>query len=69
MTLQPDDDVIIYECEDAWEIRIGAELHGLRRSLPSWAEAPLAVFLASSGPSIALWSCCDRSDPAIVGKR
>ena len=35
MTRQPDDDVIIYECLDAWEIRIGAELHGLRSTLES----------------------------------
>ena len=39
MTQQPDeDDVIIYECLDAWEIRIGDELHGLRFTL----EAALA---------------------------
>ncbi len=38
MTRQPDDDVIVYECQDAWEIRIGDELHGLRFTL----EAALA---------------------------
>ena len=31
MTQQPDeDDVIVYECLDAWEIRIGNEVHGRR---------------------------------------
>ncbi len=36
MTQQPDDiDVIIYECMDVWEIRIGDELHGLRFTLES----------------------------------
>ena len=39
MTRQPDeDDVIIYECGEFWEIRIGDELHGLRFTL----EAALA---------------------------
>ena len=31
MTQQSDDDdVIVYECLNAWEIRIGDEVHGLR---------------------------------------
>ena len=38
MPQQPDDDVIIYECGEFWEIQIGDELHGLRFTL----EAALA---------------------------
>ena len=39
MTQQPDeDDAIIYECEEFWEIRIGDELHGLRFTLESALE-------------------------------
>ena len=38
MTQQPDDDVIIYECGEFWEIRIGAELHGLRFTLEAAIE-------------------------------
>ena len=40
MTRQPDedDDVIVYESEGAWEIRIGAEVHGLRFTLESALE-------------------------------
>lgn len=46
MTRQPDeDDVIVYECQDAWEIRIGDELHGLRFTLAALAHARgLAAF-------------------------
>ena len=39
MTRQPDeDDVIIYECQDAWEIWIGDELHGLPFTLEAAIE-------------------------------
>ena len=38
MTQQPDDDVIVYESEGAWEIRIGDELHGLRFTLEAATE-------------------------------
>ncbi len=38
MTRQPDEDLIIYECGEFWEIRIGDEVHGLRFTL----EAVLA---------------------------
>ena len=38
MTRQPDEDVIVYECGEFWEIRLGDELHGLRFTL----EAALA---------------------------
>ena len=39
MTQQPDDDdVIVYECGEFWEIRIGAELHGLRFTLEAAIE-------------------------------
>ena len=38
MTQQPDDDLIVYEILDAWEIRIGDELHGLRFTLEAALE-------------------------------
>ncbi len=40
MTQQPDedDDVIVYESMDAWEIWIGDELHGLRFTLEAALE-------------------------------
>ncbi len=31
--LDEDDDMIVYEILDAWEIRLGDELHGLRFTL------------------------------------
>ncbi len=38
MTQQADNDVIIYECGEFWEIRIGVELHGLRFTLEAALE-------------------------------
>ncbi len=43
MTQQPDDDVIVYECGEFWEIRIGTELHGPRFTLEAALEHALGL--------------------------
>ncbi len=48
--------MIVYECLDAWEIRIGDELHGLRFTLEA-ALARARDVAARCRASMSLWSC------------
>ncbi len=52
ITQQPDeDDVIIYECGEYWEIRIGDELHGLRFTLEAALARPRDVAAVHRKPA------------------